>query len=400
MIASHTNHSQVKGSSPVLSITVKSSPVDVYGDKYDKSRRSRYELRGGLRGVSTIQRCKNCGTAPIDRNRPVSIHKSDAGKGYFSNVQVCGRVWICPVCSAKVRQGYAEQIDAVVKPHVAAGGGVYMQLLTIPHKASDTLDESILLISHLWKRIFSGGARWKRFRDCHGIQYVRALEFTHGKNGWHAHYHVLWFTDKVLDAEELAGFEDYSYERWRAELVKLGCRPPKRKVFGISQVDTCEALSKYITKAVLESVRLDVKKGTQESRTPFEILRDAVAGCKRSVMLWREYEVATHRKRAVQPSQGLYKRYAVKEQTDEELAAAEVGGASVYTVPAGGFEFIKDTGVLCDVLLAVAILNNEFLQAALDLLFGPVCEHYLTTGDETHVSEWLEDVLAAYHSPP
>ena len=83
-----------------------------------------------------------------------------------------------------------------------------------------------------------------------------------------------------------------------------------------------------------EVARGDLKRGKGGHRTPLEILEDfRQTGDKADLMLWREYERATKGHQRITWSKGLRELVqAEAEQSDEDRAAAEVGGTDVITI--------------------------------------------------------------------
>lgn len=67
-------------------------------------------------------------------------------------------------------------------------------------------------------------------------------------------------------------------------------------------------------------------------RTPWQILGDvATTGSRIDLVLWREFEMATHGLQAIRWSNGLRREVGLgKAQSGEELVAAVVGGEVIY----------------------------------------------------------------------
>jgi hypothetical protein len=169
---------------------------------------------------------------------------------------------------------------------------------------------------------------------------IRALEVTHGPNGWHPHLHTLVLTRGKLEDRATGELEDRArayvemvYTRW----VKWITAPNKEtgKVYrtptrenGISFVPSHK--DEYIAKLGLadELTRGSWKKSdsVREHRTPLQILQKVQElgtfgdRCKREVALWVEYADNMFRAKQLTWSKGLRKLYAMPdEQTDLEL---------------------------------------------------------------------------------
>lgn len=90
------------------------------------------------------------------------------------------------------------------------------------------------------------------------------------------------------------------------------------------RVDDGEKASAYVAKGVwgLESevTKGHVKKGKRGSRSPFDLLRDYMAGDKKAGALWRVYADAFAGRRQLYWSNGLKKLLAIADLSDEEIA--------------------------------------------------------------------------------
>jgi hypothetical protein len=81
-------------------------------------------------------------------------------------------------------------------------------------------------ISGAWAAIVAGRHR-KTLRERFGVSgYVRAVEVTHGKAGWHPHLHVLLLTEAPLDLDELRELHRFLRERWAGAWWPRGSGSP------------------------------------------------------------------------------------------------------------------------------------------------------------------------------
>lgn len=265
------------------------------------------------------------------------------GVAHFANVETCGRVWLCAVCSAKIRARRGDEIAEAVGRHIGTGGGAYFATATLPHDQGDALDASLTVLTAAWRSLMWGKAG-KEDRIAYGILgNIKAVEITHGRNGWHPHVHAVILTAADVDVLSLCAWFDRLDRRWARALQRNGWNPGKRGYrFRLDLVNrsTAAGLAAYVTK-VQDSVghglgneiaRADLKRGRKSSRTPFRILADfGTDGLAADLDLWLEYERATQGKSALRWSRGLRKLLLpdVEEQTDEEIAADDIGGDEV-----------------------------------------------------------------------
>ena len=103
--------------------------------------------------------------------------------------------------------------------------------------------------------------------------YISCFEITHGKNGFHPHYHVLLFVPYSMAPNSILGIKQDMYKVWKDCCEKSGLDTPTEK-YGLDLRGGDKADS-YVAKWGLEHemTKGHVKKGKADSRTPFDILR-------------------------------------------------------------------------------------------------------------------------------
>lgn len=303
-------------------------------------RALRFQAREFLHEHSALSRIRRCSFRPIDRTAGVGVAVGD-GIGHFTGVQLCGSIHACPVCAPKIRETRASEVNRAAVAHLEAGGGLAFVTLTLPHGHGDDLAALLDSVADGWRRIWQGRSGQARRATWGNPGYIRALDFTHGANGWHPHLHVLLFLPEPLDDDQLDLLERDLYVPWSQWSVERGHGlPSRRHGVRVDAVRTRPELGGYIAKiddgwhAGRELSRSDLKKAASGSRTPWQILRSAAEnGDVDDLSLWKVYELATKGRRAITWSRGLKARYAIEEQTDEEIAEAEVGGDLVALIP-------------------------------------------------------------------
>lgn len=307
-------------------------------------RTARWSLRalGRQEGVSALPRVANCGM-PLGVGG-VAVKLGPDGSSHTAGTESCSSIWACPVCAAKIRNTRADEIARGLSNHISAGGGALFVTLTLPHQAADRLKKTVGLVSAGFSAVNSGRA-YKQDHDLFGILgHIRAFEVTHGENGWHPHLHVVVVTAKPATKDAAAALESRWQARWDRWLVAQGW---PASVVGIGvRVDRVRrdaaAAGAYLAKLQEgekidrsvgnEVARADLKGGRRGSRVPFEILADFGSdGLATDLELWQEFQLATKGRSAIRWSKGLRDLLLPdeEEQTDEEIAAAEVGGIMV-----------------------------------------------------------------------
>lgn len=294
----------------------------------------------------------------------VRIRATGAGpdrRAGFAGLMICGSVWSCPVCSAKIlfhRQG---EVEAALAAWSARGGRLAMVTLTMRHDRGQSLSLLWDALSAAWRAVVTGRA-WARARKDFDVGgYVRAVEVTHGAAGWHVHVHVGVFIRRDVTGREVDDLGCAMFQPWRASLLRSGLAAPLARHGGLDAVlwdGRSQVLSTYFTKntysadassAALELARGDLKAARAGNRTPFRILSDVAAyGLADDVALWQEWERASKGRRQMTWSKGLRQELALDaEATDDELAALEEGTADddLVEIPAAAWRFVCRSGM-------------------------------------------------------
>lgn len=257
----------------------------------------------------------------------------DTGQAYLHGLTTCGSWSACPVCANKIATRRAGEVAAAIRAHHDAGGRVLFVTLTAPHDVGDALKPFYEALSESFAYCragsgWTGGARsigWKERLGFVGT--IRATDATHGFNGWHPHFHVLYFVRGDVTGRELVEFRRWLRARWGARLVKKHhVREPARRIgVRMEVVHSDRKLGTYISKLGLgrELSSMGTKDARRGHRTPFQILVD-FSRTRRSAdkSLWREWTASMHGKNALVWSKGLRYRLIpdLPDVTDAEAA--------------------------------------------------------------------------------
>lgn len=342
------------------------------GDKARRNRRAgRHDARSVLWRESALTRVQECGRVGVLPGGSVMVRAAGAGadrRGGFAGVSTCGSTWACPVCSWKIAAARADELAAAITAHERTGGRVCMVTLTMRHDIGHSLLALWEALSYSWGKVTSGRG-WLTDKQAHGVTgWVRVVEATYGKNGWHLHVHSLLFMDHVA-GDDYDGLGASMFQRWRDGLVRQGMRAPLAGSGGLDvrlvRAGDSGMLGDYFTKAVYDGeaagkaareVTMGGSKGGRlGNRTPFQLLADVVAlGESRDLALWHEWEAASRGKRQLTWSKGLREQLlrGEVEQTDEQLAEEQLlDGEDVLRLPAASWRAVVEqrlTAVLLD----------------------------------------------------
>jgi len=313
-------------------------------------REGRYGLRDVLSDVSRLPRLSRCGRWRVVAGQEPEVRRREGPEGWvahFARLQLCGLIWVCPVCGPYLRQKRADELNrgcaCWLDQHGV--GSVMLLTLTVPHDQSDTLARTLDTVRQAFKALV-GGRRWQDDKARFGLQgSVRAHDCTLGPNGWHPHLHIVLMAERVLNADDLAELETRLYDRWAGAVVKNGLRRPTRaNGIRLEQARSLGDVARYVCQVVtgredetprglgFELARGDLKTGRRDGhRTPWEVLAAfAETGDEAELVRWHEWEEATRGVQAIRWSNGLKALTGVLEQTDDELRAIEIGGEVVY----------------------------------------------------------------------
>ncbi len=255
--------------------------------------------------------------------------------------------------------------------HTKAGGTLYMAAFTFSHKkwhtllpregerahpdfvgpmpAMNGLRDDVTL---MWSKMIAG-RRWQAMKAAAGVVgIVRALEVTHGKNGWHPHIHALFALDHADDARA-AAFGVELFERWDATVQRHGYAACNPAVWRWEKAANYDAAADYVVKGAfdLELTRGHMKLAKGGGRSPWQLLEDAGAGDRRAARLFQEFARAFKGARQVTWSYGLKARYGIDEREDGEITAAEAGEV-IGRIPARIYSRIAFKGNCAAVLEA------------------------------------------------
>lgn len=329
------------------------------------------KLRALHREITQIARCRRCGRDIVGGAAVVKVNE---GVAHFANVESCGRVWLCAVCSAKIRARRGDEIAEAVGRHIGKGGGAYFATATLPHDQGDALRASLETLTGAW-RFLTVGKLYQQEKDRFGILgMIKAVEITHGRNGWHPHIHAVILTEADVPVLDLCEWFARLDARWSRALTRHGWNPGKQGYrFRLDLVNrsTAAGLAAYVTKVQdgaglgNEIARADLKNGRKSSRTPFQILADfGTDGLLRDRDLWLEFEAATVGKSAIRWSRGLRALLLpeLEELTDEEIAAEDIGGEEVAVLlPHLWYKIVEIPGADAAVLEAIEADGMEGL---------------------------------------
>lgn len=250
-------------------------------------------------------------------------------KAFYANLMVCGSVWTCPVCAAKISERRRLELERAFDIHKSSGGKIAMLTLTFSHKKFDRLENLLDKFGQATLKFFSG-AMFNKLRQSMGlIGRVRVYEVTYGDNGYHPHAHIAFFYENDVDLKEI---EQRMYDLWEKACKKCGLSTNRKNGLRLESGDQAEQyLSKHGTWSLEQELsKSHVKKAKNGSMSPFDFLREYLkTEDEKYLKLFSEYASCFKGKRQIQWSQGLKKRFILEEKTDEELVKEKLEEADI-----------------------------------------------------------------------
>lgn len=278
--------------------------------------RQRYRL-GRWRGEMAMQWTDDEG-APVSRaamtcmdpTSNVVVHVGAEGTTHTSGLMRCGNVGLCPVCAPTIRARRAADIEGAHEANCLTGGQSWFATFTVPHGVGDSAGSTLALLRSMW-RDMQQSSPFRSWREAVGLRgFVRSWEVTYGDNGFHWHLHVLFFTERSIDPERVAGLWRRQFER-----VGLGGSYVPGVSFDVRRLKR-NGIGSYIGKvntawgAGAELARADLKRRSVGPAQLLELAfheweRLTLTGEVRFQRLWEQLENAAKGLRWIEWSRGL-----------------------------------------------------------------------------------------------
>lgn len=302
---------------------------DEAGEAAVVARLNRFMLQSAARSILPKQnRTRTCLRNRRATDNGVEVWRAlDFTGAHYGNLMVCGSVWNCPVCAAKISERRRGELKQAIQAHGTNNGDVALVTLTFPHTRHDDLSDLLRRLSKALK-LFKGNRAALKLRRFVGMQgNIRALEVTHGQeNGWHPHIHEIWFIEPGHDLEWL---RVELLRQWQRACRKAGLSLPSES-HGVDVRPGHEA-AWYVAKfgseddskwdMTHELTKANTKKGRNGRSSPFDLLRRvAIQADKQAVALFNEYVTCFKGQRQLVWSRGLKKWFSIGESTDDDIA--------------------------------------------------------------------------------
>lgn len=238
--------------------------------------------------------------------------ESGQRRASYSGLQTCGLVWVCPACAARISETRRRQVNDGLQWAKTQDFRISMMTLTARHGEGDDLASLLSAMKRAKKRLHQHRA-WKRIKP-EIVAMLTATEVTHGKNGWHPHFHVI----VILKTKEAEAALARMGDPWRGALRAEGL-DGNSAAFDIQDAS---AAGRYVTKwGAGEELTLGGKKKAKgKGQTPLQLLEAHKAGNQASGDLWLEYTAAFYRRTQLDGLKKLVDLAGLDDLTDAEAA--------------------------------------------------------------------------------
>lgn len=257
-------------------------------------------------------------------------------RAHYGGLMVCGSVWNCPVCAAKITERRRLEIQQLLDKASAAGYSFFLATFTLQHSKEDSLTHVRSCLTDALEKTKSG-RWWGDFSKQYGIiGNVAKSEVTYGVDfGWHFHKHLLFITSESLNAEKCASIRSELSDRYREKIANLGGYA--HPIYGLDVRVGDNYIGDYIAKYGYEpspawSLAAEVSKGFSkvakpgDHYTPFQLL-DYLG----TDSIFKEYAASMRGYNQLRWSNGLRKRFDLGVVvSDEELATAQDEDAFLF----------------------------------------------------------------------
>jgi hypothetical protein len=297
----------------------------------------RWALQAEARALLPNERVAEClrKLNPIAGNVEV-LHNAEHQVAHYKSLVVCGSVWLCPLCAAKISERRRDELIQAITAHITQQGAVYMATYTISHTRFDDLPDLLRTFLRARKRLKQGEYAQRRKGSFGVVGTISVLETTWSLlNHWHPHIHELIFTVAQQDERGVSAYEAVSRMAWKqaAERERLHMNE-----HGYRLDRTFGAVADYIAKfgreppctpwgveAEMTKGHLKHGRGPVEHLTPFGVLYQVYLGQEELIPVFKEYARCFKGRHQLTWSSGLRRRLLGdgREKTDEELAAEE-----------------------------------------------------------------------------
>ena len=293
-------------------------------DKKRARRLVQYALQSIIADIIHSERLARCRRSIVPgRNKVDLLYSQKLARAHYGNLMVCGSVWICPICAARITERRREEVSKGIDTFQDLGGSVFMAAFTLQHEREERLQDLKQDLTKAYRQ-FNAGHYQEIKKEFGIVGSIGALEVTWSNNaGWHPHKHCLYFSEKELNQKDISELQEIYSKRYCSILKSLDRFGSDQAAVRLSLGDPQETKD-YIFKWGLseELTKAPVKSARGNGYSPFELASWAAqTGELQPVLLFREYFDAFKGSHQLQYSRGLRDLLDLGiDQSDKDLA--------------------------------------------------------------------------------
>lgn len=338
------------------------------------------------RSDGDFPRVCNCFRLKSHRSFQVSLRKKDgARRAHYGDLQTCGSVWSCPVCSSIISEGRTEILQQAINNwrSMSLDNCVIMITLTTPHYIFESLAD-VLAVQDNAVRIMTkqpikkGG--YKRYsqilKDIGSVGSFTGREITFGQNGWHPHRHILIFC-KRQPLSSLRRLRHDIVIAWSLAFLRAGGEIRnmdhfQQRAVSVDQItddDGFTRISRYVTTVEGETWTLakEATKGISKlakngNITPFGMLQAIRSGDPLANLYskkFHEYATTMKGKKQFFGSPGLSQKLNIIDVSDGDILAEKQTGDHYLFLKDPDWEIILDNDLRGEIV-EMTEDKNEF----------------------------------------
>lgn len=372
---------------------------------------------------SSPARIQNCHRVKTKTSSFACLKKRiESMRAYFANLQTCGSVWLCCICSSLISERrcielqYAFDIWRSFDPCNVST----LITFTTPHTRDQSLAEVLFLQDKATRIMKNQNQRypnkknpypyktWKTIMDeMMSVGSFTGRDITFGIfYGWHPHRHEIYLNIKASE-KQLEKWKSELAHAWSIAFRKAGgviddwCSFMERSV-NLKQIiddNGFDNISSYVTQIegkdwtlAQEATKGSAKTAKGKNITPFGMLEAIRQGHKLSWLYsqkFYEYAQTMKGKRQFFASKGLKQFLGVNFKSDEELIKESQGGDHYYTFSDKDLNTIINLNIRGEII-ALTENRNEFeFIAAFDSYLKEFDTEYVGTSQPQ--VNWLNE---------
>jgi len=295
-------------------------------------RALRWQRKHAVECLLPAGRVSKCYVIRIKNNVDVN-YSPKVKRAHYGGLMICGRVWVCPLCAAKITERRRIELESAC----VDGLSFFMVTITLQHSRKDKLENLIDDLGEAWRKVTSGRG-WQALKDKYKlVGSVTGREVTYGiENGWHPHYHVLYYSRLPLDKINTEAIREFVSDRFRVAVSKVGRYASP--LHGVNVIKGDDITSLYVAKVGLEDekkktwsliseiTKAPAKVGMMrgDHYVPFQLVDLWMCGDRAAGARFIEYDKAMKGRKQLTYSRGLRELLKIGiETTDQEVAEAQ-----------------------------------------------------------------------------